>query len=44
MVKGKLEAQDTTDNRGGEVFVESLVPMDQGNNEEQVRLRSMKSM
>jgi hypothetical protein len=40
-VKGKLEAQDMMDHQGGEVWVESLAPMDQGNGEEQARLRLM---
>jgi hypothetical protein len=46
MVKGKLETRDMTNRRGGEVRVESLELMDQGNGEEQARLRSvdLKSM
>jgi hypothetical protein len=40
-VKGKLEAQAMTDHWGSEVQVEGLAPMDQGNYEEQVSLRSM---
>jgi hypothetical protein len=40
-VKGKLEAQDTMDHQDGEVQLESLAPMDQGNREEQARLRPM---
>ena len=40
-VKGKLEVWDTTDRLGGEVQVESLAPIDQGNKEDQARVRSM---
>ena len=40
-VKGKLEARDLTGHRDGEVQVEGLSPMDQGNGEKQARLRLM---
>jgi hypothetical protein len=39
IVKGKLEAQDMMNRQGSKVRVEAaLVPMDQGNGEEQARL------
>ena len=38
-VKGRTEARETTNCLGSEVQTEGFAPMDQGNSEEQTRLR-----